>query len=151
MIGSGSRRALVEALVRELPESVEHTPVLQPAAVASAMDASTVLLLPSRFEGLGRVVLESFARGRGIVGGACGGILDLVDDGVEGLLVDPEDVDAIAASLVRVFTEPGLAERLGVAAHARYERWRQTPEQFALRMRALVDGAIDSGARRLPA
>jgi glycosyltransferase involved in cell wall biosynthesis len=151
MIGSGSRRALVDALVRELPDSVEHTPVLQPAAVASAMDASTVLLLPSRFEGLGRVVLESFARGRGIVGGACGGILDLVDDGVEGLLVDPEDVDAIAASLVRVFTEPGLAERLGAAAHARYERWRQTPEQFALRMRALVDGAIDSGARRLAA
>jgi glycosyltransferase involved in cell wall biosynthesis len=151
MIGSGSRRALVDALVRELPESVEHTAVLAPDAVARAMDASTVLLLPSRFEGLGRVVLESFARGRGLVGGACGGILDLADDGVEGLLVAPEDADAIAEALVRVLTEPGLAERLGAAARARFESWQQTPEQFALRMRELVDRAIARPARRLPA
>ena len=50
-----------------------------------------MLVLPSRHEGLGRVVIEAFARGRGVVASRAGGILDLVDDGVQGLLVDPED------------------------------------------------------------
>ena len=55
-----------------------------------ALDAATVLVLPSLHEGLGRVIIESFARGRGVVASAAGGIADLVADGVEGLLVDPE-------------------------------------------------------------
>ena len=51
---------------------------------------ATVLVLPSRYEGLGRVVIEAFARGRGVVATRAGGILDLVEDGREGLLVEPE-------------------------------------------------------------
>ena len=49
--------------------------------VARALDDATVLVLPSRSEGLGRVVIEAFARGRGVVGSRAGGVLDLVDDG----------------------------------------------------------------------
>ena len=136
VVGKGSRRHLVERL------GVEHVEQLRPEQVAARMDDSWVLLLPSRYEGLGRVVIESFARGRGVVGGRAGGILDLVREGGEGLLVEPGDVAGLAAALERVLSDRALAERLGEAAAARFEDWRSTPEEFAARVRELVDRAL---------
>jgi glycosyltransferase involved in cell wall biosynthesis len=106
------------------------------------MDGASVLVLPSRHEGLGRVVLEAFARGRGVVGGRAGGILDLVEEGREGLLVDPERADELAEALVRVLSDRALAERLGEAGRRRFAEWQTTPEEFAARMRALVESAL---------
>ena len=142
VVGRGSRRAAVEELVAEHPQRTEWVPELAPADVARRMDESWVLVLPSRHEGLGRVVIESFARGRGVVASGEGGILDLVRDEVEGLLVDPEDSASLAAALARVLSDRDLADRLGAAARARYARWHSTPEQFARRLRELVDATL---------
>ena len=49
------------------------------AEVAAALDAATLLVLPSRSEGMGRVLVEAFCRGRGVVGSRVGGIPDVVD------------------------------------------------------------------------
>ncbi|HEY2543958.1 MAG TPA: glycosyltransferase, partial [Gaiellaceae bacterium] len=107
--------------------------------VAGALDEAAVFVLPSFSEGLPRVAMEAFARGRGVVGARAGGIPDIVEDGVSGLLVAPDDPEALAAALVRALSEPGLAESLGAAALADSARWLQSPEQFATRMRDLVD------------
>jgi len=79
--------------------------------VAAAMDEGSVLVLPSRSEGLGRVVIEAFARGRGVIASNVGGIPDLVREGEEGMLVDPADPGALADALVRVLGDRALAER----------------------------------------
>ncbi len=142
VVGKGSRAATVERLAAELPGRVVHARELPPEGVAQRLDEATVLVLPSRFEGLGRVVIEAFARGRGVVATRAGGILDLVEDGREGLLVDVDDVDALAAALVRVLSDRALAERLGAAAQERFPAWNQSAEQWAERMRALVDAAL---------
>jgi glycosyltransferase involved in cell wall biosynthesis len=142
VVGRGSRAAVVERLVADLPGRVEHVPELPPEGVAAALDEATVLVLPSRYEGLGRVVIEAFARGRGVVATRAGGILDLVEDGREGLLVGLEDVEGLADDLVRVLSDRQLAERLGAAAHARFADWNQTAGQWAERMRALVESAL---------
>ena len=55
-----------------------------------------------------------------------------------GLLVAPDDPDALAAALVRVLGDRGLAERLGQAARASAAPWLQSPEEYARRMRELV-------------
>lgn len=141
IVGKGPRRPAVDALVDEFPARVRHIEAAPPAAIAKLLDAAWALALPSRYEGLGRVVIEAFARGRGVVASGQGGILDLVDDGVEGVLVDPEDTRSIAEGLMRVLSDRALAERLGAAARARYADWHSTPEEFAARMRALVDQA----------
>jgi glycosyltransferase involved in cell wall biosynthesis len=145
VVGKGSRHSAVDRLVAD--GLATHFPELPPDQVSRHLDEATLLVLPSRFEGLGRVVIEAFARGRGVVASSAGGILDLVDDGEQGLLVDPEDVDGLTAALVRVLSDRALAERLGVAAEARFPEWNQTPDQFAERLRALVDSVI--GARPL--
>lgn len=141
IVGKGPLAPLVERLCREQP-GVEWRPELAPEEVAAAMDDAWVLVLPSRHEGLGRVVLEAFARGRGVVGGRAGGILDLVEEGREGLLVDPERVHELVEALARVLSDRALAERLGEAGQRRFAEWQTTPEEFAARMRALVDRAL---------
>jgi glycosyltransferase involved in cell wall biosynthesis len=147
LIGKGSRRRVIDELVRDLPEQVEYHPALLPDEVAAAIDRSTVLVLPSWPEGLGRVIIEAFARGRGVVATGAGGVLDLVTDGVEGLLIPPADTDALVEALTRVFADGELAARLGKAAHARYDAWDQSAEDFALEYRRLVDATIADEAR----
>ena len=110
--------------------------------MAQQLDQATVLVLPSRFEGLGRVVIEAFARGRGVVATRAGGILDLVEDGREGLLVDVDDVTGLADALVRVLSDRALAERLGAAAPSASPSGTSPPSSCAERMRALVDTAL---------
>ncbi len=147
MIGRGRQHAAVEALVREFPDRVEYHPELPPDAVADALDRSTVLVLPSWPEGLGRVIIEAFARGRGVVATSAGGVLDLVTDGVEGILIPPADTGALVDALQRVLGERELAERLGRAAHARYGAWHQTADDFADETRRLIDRTLAGEAR----
>ena len=138
VVGTGALAEAVERLVAEVPD-VEWTRRLSQPDVACALDESTCLVLPSRSEGMGRVVVEAFCRGRAVVGSRVGGIPDLVEDGVNGLLVDPDDVAGLAAALRRVLTDPGLADRLGRAAHASAELWTMAPDEFARRIRSLVE------------
>jgi glycosyltransferase involved in cell wall biosynthesis len=141
VIGRGSRQEEIDRLV--LDRLATHVRELPPDQVARTLDAATVLVLPSRHEGLGRVVIEAFARGRGVVASRAGGILDLVDDGEQGLLVDPDEGDELADALVRVLSDRPLAERLGEAALRRFPAWNQTPWLFATRLRALVDTVLN--------
>ena len=136
LVGSGSRTDIAQRLVRE--HGVRWDPQLTPAGVAAALDESWVLVLPSRSEGMGRVLVEAFCRGRGVVGTRAGSIPDLVADGVSGLLVEPDDPAALAAALVRVLGDRALAGRLGEGARAAAGPWLQTPEEYARRVLELV-------------
>jgi glycosyltransferase involved in cell wall biosynthesis len=141
IVGKGSQQRVIDELVRELPRQVEHLAEVPPEGVVRAFDEARALVLPSWPEGLGRVVIEAFARGRGVVATAAGGIIDLVDDGEQGLLIPPGDTEALVGALRRILTEDGLAERLGAAAHERYAKWSSTPADFARAYRELVDRA----------
>ncbi len=138
IVGTGTLQQTVEQLVRDLPAQTSWTQRLTPSGVASALDESTLLVLPSRSEGMGRVIVEAFCRARPVVGSRVGGIPDLVQDDRNGLLVDPGDIDGLAAALVRVLDDRGLAERLGEGAHSSAGLWTVSPEDFASRLRDLV-------------
>jgi glycosyltransferase involved in cell wall biosynthesis len=138
LIGRGTLRAVPDGLVRDLPTQTRWTESLSTRDVARALDEATVLVLPSRSEGLGRVVVEAFCRGRGVVGSRVGGIPDIVEDDVSGLLVPPDDARALADALVRVLSDHTLAARLGAAAHDAVQPWLATPQEYARRIRELV-------------
>jgi glycosyltransferase involved in cell wall biosynthesis len=139
LVGRGHARDVVEQLMRDVPGRTIWDEWLTSDGIAAALDAATVLVLPSFSEGLPRIVIEAFARGRGVVGTRAGGIPDIVDDGVSGLLVPAGDASVLADALVRLLSDRALAQELADGAHAAAERWLQSPEQFAGRMRALVD------------
>ena len=146
VVGDGSRRSVVDGLVAELPQQVEHRPKLPPSGVAAVLDGARALVLPSWPEGLGRVVLEAFARGRPAVATGAGGIPDIVTDGHDGLLIAPGDTAALAAALLRVLEDREVAVRLGAAARTTYAAWHQTPEDFARAYLELVERTL-AGAR----
>jgi glycosyltransferase involved in cell wall biosynthesis len=72
-----------------------------------------VAVLPSFFEGMGRVILEAMAMEKPVVASRVGGIPDLIDQGINGLLVRPGDARELADTLERVLSDNGLAKRLG--------------------------------------
>ena len=142
LVGRGTMRGVPKALLAELPAQTRWTERLSTSEVARALDQATVLVLPSRSEGLGRVVVEAFCRGRAVVASRVGGIPDIAADGETALLVPPGDAGALADALVQVLSDRALAEKLGAAARAAVEPWLATPEEYARRTRELVDRVV---------
>ena len=105
---------------------------------------AAVFAFPSHAEGLPMSLLEAMAAGCPVVAASCGGIPDLVVDGVNGLLVPPGDVDALARSLHRLLVDRALAERLGKEARATIARG-YTAEAALERLEQLYTGL---GVRR---
>ena len=116
VVGRGALADVVDRLRDDYPGRVEHVEELPPAGVSERMDESTCLVLPSRSEGLGRVILGVVRPRARRHRDRVGGIPDLVEDGENGLLVENGDVAALADALTRILTERGLADRLGAAA-----------------------------------
>ena len=139
LVGSGTQSAVAAALERE---GARWDRRLEPEELASALDASRVLLLPSAAEGLGRVIVEAFLRARPVVATRVGGIPDLVEHDVNGLLVEPGSPESLADSIGRVLVDRELARRLGETAHAHVAQWLATPEEYADNVRAVVDSVL---------
>src|SRR6185503_18503840 len=77
--------------------------------VAEILAASDIVALPSRFgEGCPNALLEAMAAGKPVIASRSGGTPEVVVDGETGLLVPPEDVDALGAALRRLAADPAL-------------------------------------------
>jgi glycosyltransferase involved in cell wall biosynthesis len=90
--------------------------------VRDLLAVSTALVHPSHSEGFGLAILEAVAMGLPVVATRCGGPEEILEDGVSGLLVPPEDPPALAAALRRVLGVPAAARLLGAAAATRAAR-----------------------------
>lgn len=89
-----------------------------------ALAACDVVAIPSRIEPNGRmegtpvVCAESFASGRPVIATRTGGLVEAVEEGVTGLLVPPDDPEALAGALRRFASDPELKKRLSDGASA---------------------------------
>ncbi len=123
--GGGQGEAALRRQVAEAGlEGAVHFPglVRGEAKVAWLTNAECVVV-PSRREPFGLVVAEAMAAGRPVVASRVGGICDMVRDGVEGLLVEPEAPDALAAAVAQVLDDEALRARLARAAAERAEAY----------------------------
>jgi len=89
--------------------------------VAGLLAAADVFVLPSTAEGLPLTVLEAMAAARPVVATRVGGIPEAVVDGETGLIVPPEDVDALTGALDALLADPERARRLGESGRRRVE------------------------------
>lgn len=119
--GEGPRRHELNQLVGELGLStrVSMPGVLDRATLNALTQASSVFVQPSTHEGFPLAPAEAMAAGRPVVASDVGGIPELIEDGVTGLLVPPRDPTTLASALGRVLADRGLARSLGHAARAR--------------------------------
>jgi glycosyltransferase involved in cell wall biosynthesis len=81
-----------------------------------------IVVIPSRLpESLGRVAIEAMAHGRPVIASAIGGLTEVVQDGVTGWLVSPNDPAALAGAIAQAAATPQAWARYSAAARARYE------------------------------
>ena len=143
LVGSGPRRGDLQEQARALALERSVTFAGFRAPIAPLIAAADVFVQPSMTEGMPNAILEAMALARPVVASAVGGIPDLIDDGVTGLLVPPSDAEALATAVTRLLTDRALAARLGEAAARAAERFsfeRVVTETEAL-YRSLAPGA----------
>jgi glycosyltransferase involved in cell wall biosynthesis len=117
IFGNGQDRGALEAQVGELGLG-EAVTLEKPAAdLAGEMEQASIYVLSSRHEGLPLVLLEAMSKGMAVVSFDCPtGPADAIDDHVNGLLVPPQDVDALAAGMIELIEDVELRRRCAAAA-----------------------------------
>ncbi|RLC82367.1 MAG: hypothetical protein DRI61_02490 [Chloroflexi bacterium] len=75
-----------------------------------------VVVMPSLRDGLPNTLLEAMACGRPVIASAVGGMMDVITDGIDGILLPPRDDDAWVEAITRILQNPEKGERLGHAA-----------------------------------
>ena len=91
--------------------------------LASAYASGDAFLFPSSTETLGLVLLEAMAAGCPVVGANRGGIPDIVSDGVNGCLYDPDQPASLTTAVQRLLGDPAARRQLRLAAREEAERW----------------------------
>lgn len=128
-----------EAGERGLGDRVHHLGFVPDAR--GLLPETDVFVLTSSSEGLGSSVLDAMAAGVPVVATAAGGVPEVVEDGVSGLLAPVGDATAIAGAVDRLLDDPPLAARLAAAARERLPRF--DPGRTAARTEAVYRSALE--------
>jgi glycosyltransferase involved in cell wall biosynthesis len=138
VVGHCTNRTPYEALRRGNARIELHRGVSQSEAY-DLIARCAALVLPSRTESMGRVLLEAMAMGKPVVASAVDGIPHYVRDGVEGLLFPTEDAPALARCLSQLLSDTELRRRLGEAGKKRvFEQFSEI--EYRERFTAMVRG-----------
>lgn len=136
LVIGGNGRALsdLKNLARELKidDNVCFPGTLGRQAVAQYMADAALVVVPSRWEAFGIVVLEAWRAGAPLIATSQGGPVHLVTHGVDGLVVDPEETGALAAAISRVLLDEAAARRLGVHGQMSVKEytWHRTVDKY---------------------
>jgi glycosyltransferase involved in cell wall biosynthesis len=143
MVGTGSERSVLERQFREmgLTDRVVWTGAIFPEAVLTYLEKSRLLVLPSRYEPQGRVVLEAMSIGRPVVASNVGGIPEMLTHGSEGLLADPQRPDTFVTAISQLLAHPEQAVAMGKRGREKAQRdysWRRLGQEIELVYRNLA-------------
>ena len=124
VVGDGPEGDRLKALARELgTDRVEFAGYRSGEELKRILAESQFVVLPSRwYENLPYAVMEAFASSKAVVASRIGGIPEMVDDGVNGLLFPAGDVGALAGSLRRMLGDRGVREEMGRRGREKAER-----------------------------
>ena len=123
IVGDGPERESLERMVAELglSEAVRFTGTLRGERLHEEYERCDVFVLPSKAvredtasEGLGLTLIEAAMHGKPLVGTTHGGIPEVIQDGVNGLLVPPGNPHLLAEALTKLVKDKELARRMGV-------------------------------------
>jgi phosphatidylinositol alpha-1,6-mannosyltransferase len=155
--GEGERRPLLERLAAEtgVQDVVRFLGPVPDDELPAVYNAADLYVGISRrhdlmAEGFGISLVEASACGLAVVGGRSAGVPDAVHEGVTGLLVDPQDPQAVAAAVSELLDDPSRRAALGAAGRALVER-EYNWDRVARDVRAIEVEATRSGDPRGPA
>ncbi|HEY4530470.1 MAG TPA: glycosyltransferase [Luteimonas sp.] len=117
--GKARHRAPLERLAAELGLGAQVRFLGVVRNVPELLMGHRIAVLSTHYEGMPLALIEGMAAGCAVVGSAVPGVREVLDDGVDGLLVPEADAPALADALERLLRDDALAERLGQGARAR--------------------------------
>ena len=112
--------------------------------VTSLLAAADIFILPSLWEGLPRALLEAIAAGLPAVATRVDGTQELITDGIHGLLVPPNDPEALADSIIQLLENPELRAKIGATAQAHVLQ-NYTTDGMCRKYYELILGFLDKG------
>jgi glycosyltransferase involved in cell wall biosynthesis len=148
--GRGPLEPALRALAKELEieDAVHFLGYVVP--VQRAIEEAAIVVVPSMGEGFGMVALEAMERARPVIAAEIGGLGELVEDGVTGLLVPPGEAEPLAEAIVRLAGDLELAARMGAAGRERaVEQFLQ--ERCTDRTELLYEESLNGGRPRASA
>ena len=148
--GEGPERARLEALAESrAPGQVRFLGRLPKTGVHELFRAASVAAVPSRwFENQPMTVLEAFACAVPVVASDLGGLSELIEPGIDGDLVPPDDPDALAGVLAAIAARPDTAMAMGHNARAMALRHFNPPRHLAGLDEIYEEAGAMTGARR---
>lgn len=121
LVGDGPHRQQLEKVFAG--SATHFVGYLEGKELAAAYASADAFLFPSSTETLGLVLLEAMAAGCPVVGAKRGGVPDIVTDGVNGCLYDPDQPSSLTEATKRLLGNPDQRETLRQAARSEAERW----------------------------
>ena len=150
ILGEGDERSRLEEQVHTLGLADHVSLPGWVADVDTALCEAEVFVLPSRYEGFGNVVAEALACGLPVVTFDCqSGPGEIVRDGVDGLIVPPDDSDALETALSQVMADENLRQRLATRAPEVLERFSE--QRFFSQWDAVLDGRSEEDVAAITA
>ena len=143
LVGDGDDRPRLEKLARDLgvADRTHFLSALTPQQLFSCYASCDAFALPSRGEGFGLVFLEAMALAKPVIGGAHGGIPDIVEDGVTGLLVPHGDAERLAQALQTFLNDPRRAAETGGRGRNRVAE-RYSFAEFQTQLTRILSGVL---------
>lgn len=152
IIGDGVCMNRLQDLVvnLHLDKAITFTGRISNQELISWYQRATVFVLPSisvdgQTEGLGVVLLEAMAFGVTVIGSNIGGIPDIIEDGINGTLVSPENPDELSDQIIKLLNEPELRKKLIYTAFKNVNEkfsWERIGRQFIMAYDQIMDEQI---------
>ncbi|MCI0595567.1 MAG: glycosyltransferase family 4 protein [candidate division Zixibacteria bacterium] len=122
IVGSGPKETELKNKARylDLDKKVEFLPAMPPPKLGRLYQAAEVVTLVSKNEGFGLVLVEAFLFQKPVVAARSGGIGDIVADGGNGFLVDPDNPEEMADALKKLLADADLRKKMGEKGRRTY-------------------------------
>jgi glycosyltransferase involved in cell wall biosynthesis len=147
--GEGELQPDLKEFVREKNlDNVTFAGFLSGTKLEQMMENSMFTVFPAiSYHNCPMSVLESFAYGKSVIGSNLGSIPELIEDGINGLLFEPKNVDELAGKIKYLYHHPLLAEKMGIAAREKVEE-KYSEEEYYKKLLGLYDGLIKNGGTK---
>jgi glycosyltransferase involved in cell wall biosynthesis len=115
-VGEGPRRTLIEEELRRLQMAPFFLMTGHRDDIPEVLSLTDIGLIASQAEGVPQFLLQAMAMAKPMVATRVGGIPDIIEDGVNGLLIPPEDPERLAEAVIRILDDKAYAARMGQQA-----------------------------------
>ena len=125
IVGEGYMRKELEDVARdeEVDNRTTFAGFVSDQDLVAALRSSDAVAIPSRFEPFGITALEAMAAGAPLAVSRVDGLAEIVENGVDGLQFEPDDINGMADSIVRILSDGDLARRLAASGREKAKRY----------------------------